>query len=89
MRSAISVAALLAFAGAALAQTADFDPLTKPTKGAQIPAGSTYEVVWEALDKYNGTASIFLLAGASSTTLELGDAIASELQPRKSTSPPG
>ncbi|KAJ9157406.1 hypothetical protein NKR23_g65 [Pleurostoma richardsiae] len=76
MRFTVSAAALLAFAGAAFAQTDGFDPITKPLKDESIPAGSTYEVTWEASADYNGTVTLILLAGSSASTLQLGDSIA-------------
>jgi hypothetical protein len=82
MRFTVSAAALLAFAGAAFAQTDGFDPITKPLKDESIPAGSTYEVTWEASADYNGTVTLILLAGSSASTLQLGDSIASEYQER-------
>jgi hypothetical protein len=81
MRFALSVAALLAIASSAIAQTADFLPLTKPTSGEKVPAGSTYLVEWTipTNPKYvAGTVTIGLIGGNDPKTLvPLGD-IASE-----------
>ena len=75
-----SVASILAFASAVLAQTADFDPITKPGKEETIPAGTTYEVTWQPSTKYDGTVSITLLGGGSPSTLEDVEVVGSKYQ---------
>lgn len=69
MRFFTSAAALMAMVSAAFAQTADFDPVYKPENNEQIPAGSTYEITWQAPAKYSqGTISIHLIGGATQNT---------------------
>ena len=61
-----SIATVLAFASAALAQTAGFDVVTKPTDQEKIPAGKAYEIVWSPSAEYSGkTVSIILVGGKS------------------------
>lgn len=70
MRFFASAAAVMAMISAAAAQAADFDPIFEPQSGATVNAGSTFEVTWEAPEKYqDGTISIHLIGGASDTTL--------------------
>lgn len=64
-------AAVLAFAGAAFAQTEGFAVISKPTKGEKVPAGSTYEVQFAPNAKWEGTATVDLLAGDSDKGLQL------------------
>jgi hypothetical protein len=62
----LSLSVLAAFAATVLAQTADFDPVTKPLDNEKIPAGETYEIVWQAPAKYaEGTVSLHLIGGES------------------------
>ncbi|KAL2016948.1 hypothetical protein VTK56DRAFT_2824 [Thermocarpiscus australiensis] len=75
----ISVATILAFASAVLAQTEGFDPITKPTKGEEVPAGSTYEIVWEPSAAHPSTVSIDLLGGADPGHLVVLDTIAASI----------
>lgn len=79
MYATISTAAFLALVSAVSAQTAGFDPITKPTKDEAVAACSTYTVTWDYTDAYPGTVSIQLLEGATSTTLQLGAVIASKI----------
>lgn len=79
MRSAVTAASLLAFTGAALAQVADFDPIFTPTKDEVVAAGSTFEIKWETGSEYNGTVTIKLLGGPSSTDLVVVDTIATDV----------
>lgn len=59
-----SLSLLAAFAATAFAQTGDFDPVFTPEKNEEIPAGSTYEITWEAPEKYaDGTVSLHLIGG--------------------------
>ncbi len=70
MRFAASFAALLAIAGSALAQTADFLPVTKPLSNEKVPAGSTYVVEWTVPAKYSsGTITISLIGGKDQASL--------------------
>merc|ERR1712000_120896 len=70
MRFFASVSLYLAFAASAIAQTADFNPIYTPTEGAEVPAGSTFEITWQAPAKYKDqTVSISLIGGASQGTL--------------------
>jgi hypothetical protein len=65
-----SVATVLAFASAVLAQTEGFNVITKPTRDEKVPAGSTYEIVWSAGPaKYAGPVTIDLVGGATQQTL--------------------
>jgi len=65
-----SVATVLAFASAVLAQTEGFNVITKPTRDEKVPAGSTYEIVWSpGPNKYAGPVTIDLVGGATQQTL--------------------
>lgn len=81
MRVTLSAAAMFAFVSAVLAQTSGFDAIYTPTKDESVTAGSTYTVTWDYTSTYAGTISIQLLQGASSTTLQLGEVIASMFFP--------
>lgn len=59
-------AAFLALTSSVLAQTPGFDPISKPLKGEQIPAGSTYLIDWEPSSNYTGSVTIDLLGGPDS-----------------------
>jgi len=62
-----SLFSLLALASAVLAvePTADFDAINKPDKDEKIPAGSTYEIKWDAPAKYaSANIKISLIGGA-------------------------
>lgn len=66
-----SAAAVLAFASAVLAQTDGFNVITKPTDSEKVPAGSTYEVVWQpGPEKYAGPITIDLVGGPSQQGLQ-------------------
>lgn len=69
--------ALAALITTSLAQTPAFDPIYKPTSGEKVPAGSTYEIVWKSTPAFPGTITIKLIGGASPSTLELKETIAS------------
>lgn len=73
-----SITALLALATAVVAQnpTEGFDVITKPTEGEKVPAGSTYDIVWEPSAAHPGSITIGLLGGSSSKTLSVVDTIA-------------
>lgn len=79
MYATMSTAAFLALVSAVSAQTAGFDPITKPAKDEAVSACSTYTVTWDYTSAYPGTVSIQLLEGATSTTLQLGAVIASKM----------
>jgi hypothetical protein len=67
-----ALAALLALAGAALAQVDGFDAITSPPEGSTLKAGDTFAIVWEPapaeLDEE--LVDIILLAGSSPSTLD-------------------
>jgi hypothetical protein len=73
-----SFASVVAFATAVLAQTEGFHPLVKPAEGEVVPAGSTYEIVWQPDATNPGSVSIDLLGGGSPSTLLVLDTIACE-----------
>lgn len=59
----------MALAATAFAQTADFNPIYKPDANQVIPAGSTFDIVWDAPAKYEaGSVSIHLIGGATQNT---------------------
>jgi len=71
MRFFATASALLAMATAAIAQeqTADFNPVYSPETDENVVAGSTFEITWEAPEKYAaGTVSIHLIGGATQGT---------------------
>ncbi|KAI9897537.1 hypothetical protein N3K66_007393 [Trichothecium roseum] len=69
MRFFTTASALMAMITSALAQTADFDPVYTPKNNEKIPAGSTYEITWQAPAKYaDATISIHLIGGATQNT---------------------
>jgi hypothetical protein len=79
-----SITAVLALATSlvqAQEPTDGFHPITKPTRGEEVAAGSTYEIVWEPSASYPGTVTIGLLGGASQNTLNLLPDIASKTCP--------
>jgi hypothetical protein len=80
MRFFASASALLAMATAAVAQTPDFDSISRPATGDDVVAGSAFTVTWEAPAKYDGTISIHLIGGASQGTLQPVADIASGVQ---------
>lgn len=81
MRFFASASALLAMATAAVAQTADFDPIFRPATGDDVVAGSAFTVTWEAPAKYaDASISIHLIGGASQGTLQPVADIASGVQ---------
>lgn len=77
-----TLATALAFVSATFAQTAGFNAISKPTEGEKVPAGSTYEIVWQPTAEYPGTVAIELLGGASPKDLDVLDPIASKTQAR-------
>ncbi|KAF4980580.1 hypothetical protein FDECE_17852, partial [Fusarium decemcellulare] len=71
MKFTISAAALMAFVAQAFAQTADFDPIYKPTAWQSVPAGQAFEITWQAPAKYAGEKiTISLIGGATQNTQE-------------------
>ncbi|KAL1884237.1 hypothetical protein VTK73DRAFT_3221 [Phialemonium thermophilum] len=68
MRFSIT-ASLVAFASVVLAQTPNFDPISKPADHEVIPAGTNYQIVWEPSTKYTGPVTITLLGGTAANTL--------------------
>jgi hypothetical protein len=81
MRFAVSTAALAAFITSVLAQTSGFEPIVKPVKGEDVPAGSTYTVEWQHSSTYSGPVTLSLLGGKSPETLEAKGTIGSKLIP--------
>jgi hypothetical protein len=71
-----SIASVFALATAVMAQTEGFNVITKPVKGEQVPAGSTYEIVWQPSAAHPGEITIGLLGGSSPQTLSVVDTIA-------------
>jgi len=70
MRFAIS-AAILALVSSVLAQTTDgFDVISAPSKDQEVPAGTTFDIVWAPSTKFTGTVTIGLLGGSSPSTLQ-------------------
>jgi hypothetical protein len=67
-----SAAALLAFVAYAVAQdtTPGFDPISKPGDKEAVPAGSTYQIVWQPSTVYTGPVSLTLIGGATTGTLD-------------------
>ena len=69
MRFASSaVAGLLALATSAFAQTAGFDPISKPLDNEVVAAGSTYIISWNATMYTSESVSISLIGGATQGT---------------------
>jgi hypothetical protein len=73
-----SVAAVLAFAASALAQTPNFDPITKPGQSETVAAGSSFQINWQPTAAYTGPVTIALLGGATPGTLDVISTIASK-----------
>jgi hypothetical protein len=75
-----SVSAVLAFAATALAvdPTVGFNAITKPTEGEQVPAGSTYQIVWSPSAANPGPVTIGLLGGVDPGHLNVVATIASK-----------
>jgi hypothetical protein len=69
-------AAILALVSSVAAQTSGFDAITSPTQDQNIPAGSSFDIVWQS-GTVTGDITITLLQGATPSTLELGPVIAS------------
>lgn len=66
-----TAASILAFASAVLAQTANFDVISKPTADSVVPAGKTYTITWAPTTEYNNdTITLTLLGGATPKTLQ-------------------
>lgn len=74
-----TAATLIAFASVALAQTANFDVVSQPTKDAVVSAGETFTIVWSPSAKYNDdTVTLALLGGPTPQTLQEVSVIKSE-----------
>jgi hypothetical protein len=70
MHFSLSVAALLAAAGSAVAQTPGYIPVNKPVANEKIAAGSTYTIEWGVPEKYAaGSVNIILIGGATQQLL--------------------
>ncbi|KAL2131159.1 hypothetical protein VTI74DRAFT_5470 [Chaetomium olivicolor] len=83
-----SIAAVFAFAASLVqAQVDGFNPITKPSRGEVVVAGSTYEIVWEPSAAYPGSITIGLLGGSSPSTLSIVDTIAKGVDPSKGSYP--
>ncbi|KAK3898329.1 Ser-Thr-rich glycosyl-phosphatidyl-inositol-anchored membrane family-domain-containing protein [Staphylotrichum tortipilum] len=82
-----SIAAVLAFAASALAAdpTPGFNAITKPTKNEDVPAGSTYDIVWLPSAEHPGAIKIGLLGGATPATLNVLDTIATGIDASEGT----
>ncbi len=77
-----SLATVLALAVTALADvTPGFDAITKPGQGESVPAGSTYQIVWQPSAAHPGAVTLGLLGGASTATLSVVGTIASKTAP--------
>lgn len=79
MRSATIFASVLAFAASALAQTSGYAVISAPADGEVVPAGKTYTIKWSA-GSFSGPATISLLGGASASTLQILNSLASKFQ---------
>lgn len=64
-----TIAAALAFATTAFAQTAGFDAMTTPAQNENVPAGETYTIVWQQGTYTTGTVTLSLLGGETAATL--------------------
>lgn len=72
-------AGLLSFLVASVAaQTTGFDAIVSPTEGEVVTVGQTLNIKWDST--VDAPITITLLQGASQSTLQLGDAIASKSQ---------
>ena len=77
MRYSFISAAVLALVSSVLAQTAGFDAITSPTQDQNIPAGSSFDIIWQP-GTVTGTITITVLQGATTSTLQAGAVIASQ-----------
>ncbi|PSS27975.1 hypothetical protein M430DRAFT_15209 [Amorphotheca resinae ATCC 22711] len=75
MRSSFC-AAVLALASSVVAQTPHFDVMSSPTQGQVIPAGSSFDIIWDP-NSVPGTITITLIQGPASNALVKGPVIAS------------
>lgn len=63
-------ATILLLATAVLAQTPDFNVINKPLRNENIPAGSTYQIVWvPSPTTYPGPVTLSLVGGQTQTSL--------------------
>lgn len=73
-----SLTAVLAFAASVLAQQQDinFDDIQTPKMNENVTVGETVNITWLLRSKKDGTVSVDLLGGESTTTLQLVENIA-------------
>lgn len=72
-------AILLLFATAVFAQTPDFNLITNPLRNENVPAGSTYQIVWvPSPATYPGPITLSLVGGQTQTSLSTIVIIASK-----------
>lgn len=73
-----SLTAVLAFAASVLAQQQDinFDDIQTPKMNENVTVGETVNITWLLRSKKDGTVSVDLLGGESTTTLQLIENIA-------------
>ena len=77
------LAAILIFATAVLAQTPDFNVITKPLNNEKIAAGSTYQIVWVTSPAiYPGPITLSLIGGQTQTSISTIQTIASKFASR-------
>ncbi|RDL36732.1 uncharacterized protein BP5553_06084 [Venustampulla echinocandica] len=79
MRFSATIVALAALASSVVAQTAGFDVMTSPTQDQEIPAGSSFDIVWTP-GSVEGTISITLMQGEAPKLLLLGETVASGIK---------
>lgn len=82
MRYSFISAAVLAFTSivSAAVPTSGFDQITVPSKNIDtVKVGDVYTIQWVSTAAYPGTITISLMQGASNTTLQVGDVIASNV----------
>lgn len=72
-------ATILLLATAVLAQPLDFNVINKPLRNDNIPAGSTYQILWEPSPAtYPGPITLSLVGGETQTSLSTIVIIASK-----------
>lgn len=75
-----SLAAVAALASVVAAQTPGFAPISKPSEGEEVAAGSTYEIKWGVNSSYPGTVTVALLGGDSPGLLFPEEILAKKVQ---------
>ncbi|KAG0650663.1 hypothetical protein D0Z07_2535 [Hyphodiscus hymeniophilus] len=78
MRHSFISAAFVALISSVSAQTAGFDAISAPTQDQNIPAGSSFDIIWEP-NGVTGTITIKLLQGATPSTLQVGPVVAASI----------